>query len=103
MRKMCRNSSNEEGRDVWESWKIMEESKGVTQTNDGSVNSLITCHSSELVLLLHKGMYGSILSIVEKGRYVQVHILVHTGPTSLQLCRPRSFFVQTQNFDGLKK
>lgn len=103
MRKMCKNASDEEGRGVWESWKIMEERKGVTQTNDGNVNSLITCHSSELVLWLHEEIYWSILSVVEKGRYVWVHILVHMGPASLQLRRPRSFFVQTQNFDGLKK
>lgn len=81
----------------------MEERNGVTKTNDGNVDSLITCHSSELCLLLHKEIYWSSLSVADEGRYIQVHIPMYMGPTNQQLLRFSSFFVQTQKDDGLKK
>lgn len=85
--------ANEEGRDIWGAWKIMEGRKVVAQVNNGNVDSLIACHSFELGLLLmnkmHKRIYWSISGVADEGRYVQVHIPAHTGPTGLQLYRPR--------------
>lgn len=74
MREMCKSAVNYEVRDMLEAWEIMEEWNGVTKTNDGNVDSLITCHSSELGLLLHKGIYWSSLSVADEDRYIQVHI-----------------------------
>jgi len=49
---MWRGAANEEGRDLWESWDIMEGRKVVSQDNDGKVDSLTACYPIELGLLL---------------------------------------------------
>lgn len=103
MREMCKSAVNGEVRDTLEAWEIMEERNGVTKTNDGNVDSLITCHSSELGLLLHKGIYWSSLSVADEGRYIQVHIPMYMGPTNRQLLRFSSFFVLTQKDDVPRK